>query len=214
MLIIVAAVGLTLSIPLVTFDGAPGTTFKFYELNDPVMGGRSSGNWSVSGSTGVFQGTVRTVPSLSAPGFITAAADGKFADASAATANGALQLELRSSTSQYSGYRVSFASGSALPSFACAGGGSLPVSRGCFKANFSFGAAAPGYWYNLTVPFSDFTDLWSPATGAPTKTCAQDKSACVTAEKLKHIQRMQVWGEGVNGDVKLEIRSISAVMQP
>lgn len=32
---------------LVTFDGAEGTTFKFIEMNDPVMGGQSTGTWSL-----------------------------------------------------------------------------------------------------------------------------------------------------------------------
>merc|ERR1712232_884940 len=32
---------------LVTFDGAAATTFKFVELNDPVMGGKSTGAWSL-----------------------------------------------------------------------------------------------------------------------------------------------------------------------
>ena len=35
------------SIPLVTFDGEKATTHEFVELNDPVMGGRSSGTWRV-----------------------------------------------------------------------------------------------------------------------------------------------------------------------
>ena len=35
------------SILLVTFDGEKATTHEFVELNDPVMGGRSSGTWRV-----------------------------------------------------------------------------------------------------------------------------------------------------------------------
>ncbi|CAE7540896.1 unnamed protein product, partial [Symbiodinium pilosum] len=62
-----------------------GTTFDFKELNDPVMGGQSTGTWKLdSAGFGVFDGQVVDVPSLKAPGFIKAAADGSFPDASAA----------------------------------------------------------------------------------------------------------------------------------
>ena len=58
-------------VPLVSFDGAVPLS-KFVQLNDPVMGGRSSGTWSVDavGKFGKFDGTVLDVPSLKAPGFI------------------------------------------------------------------------------------------------------------------------------------------------
>ena len=61
------------NVPLVSFDGAIPLS-KFVQLNDPVMGGRSSGTWSVDavGKFGKFNGTVLDVPSLSAPGFIKA----------------------------------------------------------------------------------------------------------------------------------------------
>ena len=74
-------------------------TFNFKELNDPVMGGKSSGNWSVQSkagqSFGVMDGVVVNVPSLSAPGFIKTSADGKFNDVSAALSGG-LKLMVRS----------------------------------------------------------------------------------------------------------------------
>merc|ERR1712046_214129 len=134
---------------LVTFDGASGTTFKFVELNDPVMGGKSTGTWSLGNGFGIMDGDVVDVPSLKAPGFIKAAADGKFPDVSDFL-DGSLVLSVRSSTPDYAGYRVTFASGSASPSFSCAAGGSLPFSRGCFKQKF-------------TVPAgSDFTDVKLP----------------------------------------------------
>ena len=44
------------TIPLVTFDGAAGTTHKFTELNDPACG-RSTGTWSEAG--GVASSTAR-----------------------------------------------------------------------------------------------------------------------------------------------------------
>mmetsp|Transcript_75042 Transcript_75042/g.148548 ORF Transcript_75042/g.148548 Transcript_75042/m.148548 type:complete len:128 (-) Transcript_75042:51-434(-) len=108
---VVAAASISNEIPLVTFDGAKGTTHKFAELNDPVMGGKSTGTWSLNttGGFGIFDGEVVIVPSLKAPGFIEAHADGKFADLSAA-AEGDLVLRVRSSP-EYKGWKVSLASG-------------------------------------------------------------------------------------------------------
>jgi len=199
------ASGLT-SIPLVTFDGTAATSFTFTELNDPVMGGQSTGTWTQS-TIGIFDGTVNTVPSLSAPGFIKAAADGNFADVSSA-ASGSLVLRVRSTTPTYTGFRVSFASGTLSPSYACAGGGSIPLSRGCFKAPFSVPAGTD--FTDVTIPFSSFSDKWSPATGVQTTTCANDSDVCPSASKLKSIERVEVWAEGANGNVHLELQSISA----
>lgn len=41
---------------LVTFDGAADTTFKFMELNDPVMGGKSTGTWTLGKGYGIMDG--------------------------------------------------------------------------------------------------------------------------------------------------------------
>merc|ERR1719410_67909 len=131
---ILLPVGLA-SVSLVTFDGADDTSFEFQQLNAPVMGGESSGSWDQTDEYGTMTGEIVDVPSLDAPGFIKASADGYFADASS-TAGGYLVLTVRSSTSSYTGYRVSFASGTLSPSYACAGGGQIAYSRGCFKAPF------------------------------------------------------------------------------
>merc|ERR1712151_727108 len=127
--------------PLVTFDGAKETSFSFKELNDPVMGGKSTGTWALGDGFGILDGEVVDVPSLSAPGFIKASGDGSFPDISAFI-DGSLVLKVRTSTPEYAGYRVSFVSGALSPSFACAGGGSLPLSRGCFKFMFSVPAGS------------------------------------------------------------------------
>ena len=60
---------------LVLADFRPGspTRSTWQDQNDPVMGGQSSSNFSVvdqgNESYGLFQGTVRNVPKLKAPGF-------------------------------------------------------------------------------------------------------------------------------------------------
>jgi len=192
---------------LVTFDGAQGTTFDFKALNDPVMGGKSTGTWAVQDGFGVLDGEVVNVPSLSAPGFIKAAADGKFPDASSAF-GGNLVLKVRSSTPDYLGFRVTFTAGATSASFACAAGGSLPLSRGCFKAKFSVPSGSD--FTQIKIPFTDFSDKWSSATGEQTTTCAESADVCPTASKLSKIQRIEFWGEGANGKLHLEVQEVSA----
>lgn len=194
---------------LVTFDGSAATTFEFKELNDPVMGGRSTGTWSLGDGFGVLDGDVVNVPSLKAPGFIKAAADGKFPDLSDFI-HGNLVLSVRTSTPDYAGYRIAFVSGAASPSFSCAGGGNLPFSRGCFKQKFSVPAGAD--FVEVKLPFSSFSDKWSSATGEHTEECAKNADVCPTAAKLSEIQRVEFWGEGAAGKLHLEIQSVFAEM--
>merc|ERR1712048_1037175 len=155
-----------------TFDGAKQTSFKFKILNDPVMGGKSTGTWSLGSGFGILDGEVVDVPSLSAPGFIKAAGDGTF------------------------------------PDFACAGGGGLPFSRGCYKEKFSVPAGSD--FVDVKIPFNTFSDKWSSATGEHTAECADDSSTCLTAAKLSKIRRVEFWGEGANGKLHLEVQSVSA----
>eukprot|EP01063_Lacrimia_lanifica_P015839 TRINITY_DN224_c0_g2_i1.p1 TRINITY_DN224_c0_g2~~TRINITY_DN224_c0_g2_i1.p1 ORF type:complete len:392 (+),score=146.22 TRINITY_DN224_c0_g2_i1:52-1227(+) len=203
-----------LEVPLVTFDGAAATTHKFSQLNDPVMGGKSSGSWSVESGNGTaygaMKGEVVDVPSLKAPGFITAASNGKYPDASPVLSGG-LRLRVRSPAA-YKGWRVSFAAGTLAPEYACAGGGSIPLSRGCFKAHFDVPAGDD--FTDVYVPFNKFSDKWSPSTGEQTTTCAQDPDVCPTAKALAGILRMQVWAEGVDGKVELDVERIDAVLAP
>lgn len=192
---------------LVTFDGAKETTFNFKELNDPVMGGKSTGTWSLGDGFGILDGEVVDVPSLSAPGFIKAAGDGSFPDISSFI-DGNLVLSVRTTTPEYAGFRVTFVSGAISPNFACAGGGSLPLSRGCFKNKFTVPAGSD--FVDVKIPFNSFSDKWSSATGEQTTTCADDASVCPTAAKLKKIQRVEFWGEGALGKLHLEVQSVSA----
>jgi hypothetical protein len=192
-----------------SFDANPATVHTFKELNDPVMGGKSVGTWSVNatGQFGVLNGEVNDVPSLKAPGFIKAAADGKYPDASALL-SGDLVLTVRSTTPTYKGFRVTVAAGTVSPDYSCAGGGGLPLSGGCYKAKFSVPAGEA--FTQIKIPFNTFSDHWSSATGDQTKTCADDKTVCITAEKLAKIQRVELWAEGALGMVHLEVKSVAA----
>merc|ERR1711918_154031 len=118
-------------------------------------GGKSTGTWTVSTGFGVLDGEVVDVPSLSAPGFIKASADGTFPDASSAF-GGNLVLTVRSSTPEYAGFRVTFVAGATSGAFACSAGGSLPFSRGCFKAKFSVPTGSD--FTEIKIAFSDFSD--------------------------------------------------------
>ena len=173
------------------------------------MGGQSHGTWNVTaGEFGSMTGEVVDVPSLGAPGFIKASADGNFNDASAAT-GGVLALSVRSQTASYTGFRVSFAVGTS-PSYACSSGGSLPYSRGCFKSKFTVPPSAGSEFVDVEIPFANFSDLWSAATGDPTSTCAEDASACVTAKTLAGIKRVEIWAEGVGGEIEIDLKAITA----
>merc|ERR1712056_159160 len=194
---------------LVTFDGASGTTFKFTELNDPVMGGKSTGTRSLGDGFGIIDGEVVNVPSLKAPGFIKAAGDAKYFPDASSVANGDVVLTVRTSTPSYKGYRVTLVSGATSASFACAGGGALPFSRGCYKAKFSVPKSTANEFQQVRIPLTDFSDLWSSATGEHTKECADDSSARLTAQKLSKIQRVEVWAEGADGKIHLEVQKIS-----
>jgi hypothetical protein len=200
------------TVPLVTFGGEKGTTFTFKELNDPVMGGKSTGSWAVqanvNASFGVMSGDVVDVPSLKAPGFIKSAGDGKFNDASAALSGG-LRLTVRSTTPEYKGFRVTFAAGTLSPDYSCAGGGSIPLSRGCFKQKFSVKAGSE--FSTVYLPFNSFSDMWSPATGEQTTTCAQDADVCPKAKDLSGIVRVEFWAEGAPGKIDLEVLRVDAV---
>ena len=68
------------------------------------MGGESTGNFSISDSTGIFQGDVVDVPFLKAPGFIKVESSGSYPDISSCKN---LALNIKSNTN-YTGYRVSF----------------------------------------------------------------------------------------------------------
>jgi len=193
---------------LVTFDGASGTTFKFVEMNDPVMGGESTGTWTVNTDEafGIMNGEVVDVPSLSAPGFIKSAADGTFKDVSA-DIGGDLILSARSTTPEYKGFRVTLAAGTSSPAYACAGGSSIPFSGGCYKAKFS--VPSNDEFQDIRIPLTQFSDHWSPATGEHTKECAYDESVCITSRDLKKIKRVEFWSEGYLGKVHLEIKSVA-----
>jgi hypothetical protein len=202
MKVLFAASALVVSaVDLVTFDDP--SNWKL--LIDPVMGGQSTATASVVDGHGILDGEVKIVPALKAPGFITAQADMKV-DASSAV-GGDLVMKLRSNTSEYSGYKVSFAASTLNPTLSCATGGTSAFTRGCFKASFK--APVGDSFAEVRIPLTDFSDKWDAATGKLTTLCKDDQTVCPSPSKLKKVQRVSIWGEGVAGKVHIELDSVA-----
>ena len=191
-------------VSVITFDGAEqATTRTWKQQNDPVMGGKSSGTFSVTDGVGVMDGTVAIVPFLSAPGFIkTSTSDSKaFPDVSACEGL-SLTIKSTSTPAKYPGYRMSF-------------GNDRSKSSTCPSGFFAFGykadfTAPEGDFAEVKIPFTSFTRCWDDSTGDAIKTCAEDKEFCPTAERLADLQTVSLWAEGHVGDVTLSVKSISA----
>jgi hypothetical protein len=180
-------------VPLVTFDGAEKTTHTWESHDDPVMGGKSKSTTQVSGGVLAFKGKCAIVPFLKAPGFVTTRTqDGKWADVSSCSA---IKITAKSNVN-YKGYRISFGSAQAP------GGGHFAYG---YKANLT---APIGKFDDVVIPLTDFTDDWNDGTGNPVKTCAEDKRLCPDKKTLRNMGTMSIWGEGVEGDVDLEVKYV------
>jgi hypothetical protein len=183
-------------IPLVDWSSSdPKLAHKWMAKNDPVMGGRSYSTVSVSDGMLNFTGSCEIVPSLQAPGFITAinSDQNPWADVSSCTG---LKITGMSANS-YSGFRISF--GRAHP----AGGKFFAYG---YKASF---APSQGTVGSVSVPFKSFTDFWDDATGKAIHTCESNPNYCPDAKTLQDMKTMSIWGEGVQGAVQLELASIA-----
>jgi len=197
-------------VKLVTFDGAEGTTFKFYAQNDPVMGGVSTATFEVNEEEnfGIFNGTVKIVPSLNAPGFCSMTSFGEEYNDASSTIEGGITLRVRTSSPDYEGFRMVFRGGILSSPLACGFGGTAPFTNGCYKSLFK---VPPGdEFVDVMIPFTNFSDHWDPTTGNHLTECSDDPKVCPTANALEKIKEITIMGEGVAGDFHLEIVSISA----
>lgn len=169
---------------------------RWQEMNDPVMGGKSTGTFTIQEQVGVFKGNVVNVPFLHAPGFIQARTTDSqpFPDISHC---GAFRIELQS-LADYAGLRFSF-------------GDAHPPHGKRFAYGYKTTVSIPtNEWTEWVVPLSNFTDYWDDATGDSIVTCQEDSRYCPTQEALQNLKKMSIWGEGVEGQVHVEIQSIYA----
>ena len=206
---------------LVTFDGASSTTHHWVDMNDPVMGGRSTSGFHVTAEhIGAFEGTCAVVPFLNAPGFCKILTQDRrssgrlltpFPDVSKHL-SGALYLRVRTTTPQYTGFKVAFgADGASRPTPSRHGGAS-------FKADFP--PLTGNDWQEISIPFNQFSIDWSEYTGECTTKdptgqqhyccSAEHPEVCPTAVSLRNINSVEVWAEGVAGTFTLDIDWIGA----
>jgi len=168
-------------------------------MNDPVMGGKSTSNFVNENGIAKFTGVCAIVPFLHAPGFIklqtqsTSTGDDAFPDISSCTA---LQVIMKTNV-PYDGYRIGFGTkrsgghgrGYKAPSL------TVPLSK----------------FDKVTIPLDQFSLHWDDATGDIITTCSDDDSYCPDVDTLRDMKALSFWGEGVEGDVSLEVKRISAV---
>jgi hypothetical protein len=179
---------------MVTWDGDAATTYQMVLTNDPVMGGQSYSNYTVSDSLLNWQGDCKIVPSLDAPGFckIETNKSPKFPDVSEYT-----HLGIRiASQIPYTGWRV------------CFEGDNNPNDFVCYKADFSLTDSTD--FQEVYVPWTSFSSDWDPATGDAVETCAQNPKVCPTAETLGSIINLSLWAEGVEGEFEVAVDWVRA----
>lgn len=171
-------------------------THTWTEMNDPIMGGESTGNFSITGGALVFVGEVVDVPFLKAPGFIQVVSKMDTNFPNVKDCEGISFSAMSANT--YTGLRFSF------------GTAHVPAGRHAYgyKAHFD---APVGSFQTVQIPFNNFTDYWSDATGDPVQPCDPSNPIyCPSSVALADLQTMAFWGEGVGGKVYLSVKNIKA----
>ena len=187
-------------IPVATFDNRANHSWTVE--SDPVMGGKSTSKWQLGTtpngtSVGVWEGECRIVPSLKAPGFTFTMTESIFSFSffpSVISADG-LEITMQNVEGNVTLFQVAFCDSRINP-YRC--------QFGTYKANFTLPPAPMKDFQTAFVPWSAFSDKWSPATGQHT---AEDPP---TEEALGHVTQVQLWVEGVVGSFKVYVEGIRA----
>jgi len=209
------------------FSRPGGPLNEWTVSNDPAMGGESYSSMEIDrGVAAKFTGYTAMVPKLKVPGFVTMATgkSGVFAKGKPAAfpdysnCDG-FEIEGRSDT-QYTGYYMSFGTDQApnmhhmrgykarvdgLPSSVASteDGNNTPM-RASRLSDKEFGTVA--------LPFASFSSYWDEKSGNAIIECSEnDPQYCPTLATLRNIETVSLWGEGVEGDVALDVRLIKAV---
>ena len=173
---------------------------KWTSLNDPVMGGQSKSSVLIGDGMAHFEGVCAIVPFLQAPGFITMVTGGylapkeHFPDVSNCQG---LSVSLRS-TVEYEGYYISF------------GKDRVPGGGHAMGYKTHLDVAKSDAFSQVKLPFSNFSSNWDEATGKTKVTCQEDPQYCPSLDNLRDMKTISFWGEGVEGVITLDVRSIDA----
>lgn len=173
-------------------------------LNDPVMGGKSTSSLTIDEGIASFRGTCAIVPSLNAPGFITMVTGHPYSQGPATFPNisscKALKINMRTIVDDYKGYYLSF------------GTDRVPDGHHAMGYKTYLDDKVPfGEFDEIILPFDTFSSKWDDATGKIEVPCSDDLQYCPTMETLQNMKTMSFWGEGVEGDIALDIKSIRAI---
>lgn len=167
------------------------------------MGGRSYSTVKLEHGYLNFTGACKIVPSLQAPGFITAVAGNQFEIAEA-------EEDKWNDVSSCEGIKINAKSANAYKGFRVSFGTKKPIGGKFFAFGFkSHFSPAVGSFGDVEIPFSNFTDFWDDATGEPIHKCVDVPRYCPDEKTKKNVKTMSIWAEGVEGDVQLLVDSIS-----
>lgn len=186
-------------IPLVTFHGQNADTRPWSQKNDPVMGGSSSGTFTIDANqgVGVMDGEVKDVWFLQAPGFIKAGRDDHYPDITNCKAF-AITAKV---SNNYGGWRFSVGNAHA---------------KECNKRHaYGYKANYHPSWEDFTtevIPFEDFSDCWDDGTGEHIQDCSEENPQfCIDAATKIDLGKIEIWAEGAKGKVDIQIADIKAV---
>jgi hypothetical protein len=168
-------------VDLVTFGSEAGTIFDWELVKDPVKGDLSKGDFTISKEY-AFALFNGTMASGGQCNAETKTSILHKAKFNAASGYTHLMIYYRS-TAAYDGFKFSL------------------HSRDSYKAGFN--VTSDGTWRVAAIPFSDFS--------SGSKACSKTTSeACLTEKKLKDIEQVGLWAEGIAGAFNLQIKWIRA----
>ena len=180
----------TTIIPLVTFDGAPKTTFQWTVVDDPVMGGKSHSTFHTSALTGIWEGLVNIVPFLHSPGFCTirTSSDATFPDVSGTSK---LKVLVRNNvTSKLTEFSLQLQTK----------GGVVNGRQGTYSGNVT--VPNTGKWVEVSAEWSQFAFEWR----------GEQMKGPKLVDQLNQIEQLglSTYFPGKVGTFDLDIKSFSA----
>jgi len=84
----------------------------------------------------------------------------------------------------------------------------MPFVRG-YKAPFE--VKKSNSFQDVVIPFTDFSDNWDPYTGDIKVKCKENSIHCPDEATLRYFTTFSIMGEGKDGIVHVEVKSVDAV---